>query len=97
MVRFRAAPRGFKSAMPHNDIMSTGESLHISVPGVSGAVCPTTDEGGQTGCRQSDGRIVPMKVGNATGGKAREDCSSQSLPCKAISKRKHYPYTEVGS
>ena len=31
--------------------------------------------------RQSDGRIVPMKVGNATRGKAGEGCSSQ--PCHA--------------
>lgn len=31
--------------------------------------------------RQSDGRIVPMKMGNAIGGKAREGCSSQ--PCHA--------------
>ena len=29
--------------------------------------------------RQSDGRIVPMKAGNAAGGKPREGCSSQ--PC----------------
>lgn len=35
MVRFRTALRGLKSAMPRNDITSTGESMHISVQGVS--------------------------------------------------------------
>ena len=35
MVRFHTALRGLKSAMPHNDITSTGESLHMSVQGVT--------------------------------------------------------------
>lgn len=82
MVRFHAAPRGLKSVMPHNDITSTeGEPVNLR-PGVFGTVCPTTDEGGQKECRQSDGRMVPMKVGNATGGKPREDCTSQSCHAK---------------
>ena len=46
--------------------------------------------------RQSDSRIVPMKVGNATGGKARVGCFLAALLYKVISSRKHYPYTEVG-
>lgn len=28
--------------------------------------------------RQSDGRIVPVKAGNAAGGKSREDCIPRS-------------------
>lgn len=46
--------------------------------------------------RQSDGRIVPMKAGNAARGKPKAGFTSKSRPCKAISKRKHYLYTEIG-
>lgn len=35
------------------------------------AVCSTTYGGEQKGQGQSDGRIVPMKMGNAIGGKPR--------------------------
>ena len=60
-------------------------------------VCQTTAKGGkQTGNRQSDGRIVPMKAGNAAGGKSRKGVSSHPLPCKAISRGKHYLYTGIG-
>ena len=45
-------------------------------------VCRTTNGGRQTGHRQSDGRIVPLKAGNAAGGKPREDCTSQSCHAK---------------
>ena len=45
-------------------------------------VCPTTNEGRQMSHRQSDGRIVPLKVGNAAGGKPGEDCTSQSCHAK---------------
>ena len=33
-------------------------------------------------CRQSDGRIVPEKAGNAARGKPKGDCSSQSFHAK---------------
>ena len=46
-------------------------------------VCPTTNEGRQMSHRQSDGRIVPLKAGNAAGGKPREDCTSQSCHAKS--------------
>ena len=46
--------------------------------------------------RQSDGLIVPMKVGNATGGKAREGCSSQLCHAKPYREGKHCLYPEIG-
>ncbi len=49
---------------------------------VSVVVCMTINEGVQRRSRQSDGRIVPMKAGDATGGKLREDCASQSCHAK---------------
>ena len=43
--------------------------------------------------RQSDSRIVPRKAVKAVGGKPRRASSSLAPLCKAISKRKHCPYT----
>ena len=53
-----------------------------SARSVSVAVCPTTNEEGQRTHRQSDGRIIPMKAGNAARGKPRGDCASQSCHAK---------------
>ena len=50
---------------------------------VNSVVCPTTHEGGQKICGQSDGRIVPMKAGNAAGGKPREGRSSRLCHAKS--------------
>ena len=47
------------------------------------------------GCRQSDGRIVPLIATNNAGGKPRENRSSRFLPCKTISRGKHYLYAEI--
>ena len=83
MVRFRTALRGgVKSAMPHNDITSTGEKPAYLRTGCVCMVCPTTDGGEHTECRQSNERIVLVKVGNAAGGKPKGDCSSQSFHAK---------------
>ena len=49
------------------------------------------------GDRQSDGRIVPLIATNNAEGKPRESRSSRLLPCKTISRGKHYPYTEMES
>ncbi len=58
-------------------------------------VCRTTNtEGRQTGPRQSDSRIVPMKVSNVTGGKPRGVCVSRR-PCYARSyQRGNIIYTQ---
>ncbi len=45
--------------------------------------------------RQSDRRIVPVKVAKSTGGKPRGPVSPLVLLYKAISKRKHYSHTGV--
>ena len=50
---------------------------------VNPAVCPTTYEGRQMMHRQSDGRIVPTKAGNAAGGKPRESRSSRFCHAKS--------------
>lgn len=48
--------------MPYNGAVSTGESLYPLCPGCKGYGMPADRKGKrQTGCRQSDGRIVPMK------------------------------------
>jgi len=62
--------------MLYNDAALTGESLQFPYPcKIRYAVQPK--EGKQTNCRQSDSRIVPMKVGNATGGKPRKKRASR--------------------
>ena len=49
--------------------MSTGESLYFPYLGAKVRYVLTTKEAGQKKYRQSDSSIVPLKVGNATGGK----------------------------
>ena len=49
--------------------MSTGESLYFPYLGAKVRYVLTTKEAGQKKYRQSEARIVPLKVGNATGGK----------------------------
>ena len=46
--------------------------------------------------RQSDGRIVPQMACNAAGGEAERRLFLATLPCKAISRGKHYLYSEIG-
>ena len=49
--------------------MSSGESLYFPYLGAKVRYVLTTKEAGQKKYRQSDGFILPKKVGNATGGK----------------------------
>lgn len=55
--------------MLYNDISSTRETLLFPVKHRYGRQCAS--KGSQMSRRGSDGRIVPMKMGNAIGGKAR--------------------------
>ena len=72
MVRFHTTPRRLRDLfMLHKDCMSTGESLYFlgfRKKGKQSMFCQQKEER-QKKYRQSDNLIVPMKVGNATGGK----------------------------
>ena len=73
-ARTYSALRGLRSAMSYNGTTSTGESLHLPYQPKGlmykwYALQPKKG-GRQIRCRQSDDCIVPMKAGNAAGGKA---------------------------
>ena len=55
--------------MLYNDKSSTRETLLFPVTYRYDRQCASKES--QMGKRESDGRIVPMKMGNAIGGKAR--------------------------
>lgn len=81
--------------MYYNGIMSTGGACFLPERNAGITEQPKRKEV-KRGDKQSDGRIVPEIALNREGGKPKENQSSWFLPCRTISKEKHYLYTEVG-